>query len=131
MQLLGGERSVVVCGEDGMDEVTLFGCTRAIETRTGQSREFSWTPEDFGLKTARGGRESLTAATPAESAALIRRVLNGEPGPPREIVILNAAAALWTVGLDETLSACAKRAQEALDTGAARDKLARWIEVSN
>lgn len=131
MHLLGGQRSVVVCGEDGLDEATLFGRTRAIETRDGRLREFDWAPEDFGLETARDGRETLAAATPAESAALIRRVLDGEQGRPRDIVILNAAGALWTVGMEESPRDCARRAVEAIDGGAARGKLAQWIEASN
>jgi anthranilate phosphoribosyltransferase len=130
MRLLGGEQSIVVCGDDGLDEVTLFGRTRAIETRGGEQREVQWAPEDFGLQTAADGRERMAVETPAESAAMIRRVLEGECGPPREIVILNAAAALWTVGLRDTPRECSEAAAESLDSGAARRKLAQWIEAS-
>jgi anthranilate phosphoribosyltransferase len=131
MRLLGGERSVIVNGEDGLDEVTLFGRTRAIETQSGQLREFAWTPEAFGLATAREGRGALTAETPAASAVLIRRVLDGEPGPARDIVILNAAASLWTVRAGETPRESAALAAAALESGAARQKLAAWIEASH
>ncbi len=131
LRLLGGERAVVVCGEDGLDEVTLYGATRALESHDGQTREFTWRPEDFGFVTASDGREALAADTPAASAVLIRRVLDGEPGPARDMVILNAAAALWTVSLCDTPLACAKQAADALDSGAARDKLAQWIALSN
>jgi anthranilate phosphoribosyltransferase len=130
MRLLGGERSIVVCGEDGLDEVTLFGRTRTIETRVGGQRELVWRPEEFGLATASSGRERLAVETPAESAALIRRVLDGEKGAAREIVILNAAAALWTADLCDTPRDGASRAAEAIDSGAAGKKLAQWIEAS-
>jgi anthranilate phosphoribosyltransferase len=131
MRLLGSERSIVVCGEDGMDEVTLFGSTRAIECRRGDVHESIWRPEHFGLVTRTEGREAMKAETPAESAVLIRRVLDGEPGPSREIVLLNAAAALWTVQQGDSLHACTDLAAEAIDSGAARQKLAELIEVSN
>ncbi len=131
MRLLGSERSIVVCGEDGMDEVTLFGSTRAIECRRGDAQESTWRPEHFGLVTRTEGHEAMKAETPAESAVLIRRVLDGEPGPSREIVLLNAAAALWTVQQGDSLHTCTDRATEAIDSGAARQKLAELIEVSN
>ncbi len=131
LRLLGGERAVVVCGDDGLDEVTLYAGTRAVEARQGQTHEFTWRPEDFGFPTAGDGREALAADTPAASAALIRRVLEGEPGPARDMVIINAAAALWTVGMCDTPLACAQRAAEALDSGAAREKLAQWIALSH
>lgn len=131
LKLLGGERSVVVCGDDGLDEVTLFGATRAIEAKPDQVRAFHWRPEDFGLTTAQEGREALAAETPGESAGLILRILEGEPGPAREIVILNAAAALWTLDVESTPAGAAARAAETLDSGAARRKLAHLIEISN
>ncbi|MBW3599094.1 MAG: anthranilate phosphoribosyltransferase [Planctomycetes bacterium] len=130
LRLLGGERSIVVCGEDGLDEVSLFAPTRAIEAKSGQLGEFTWTPEDFGLATSRDGRDSLTAETPPESAALVRRVLEGEPGPPRDIVILNAAAALWTLGRDNSPAACAQAAAASIDNGAAKAKMDRWAKIS-
>jgi anthranilate phosphoribosyltransferase len=113
-----------------LDEVTLFGPTRAIETHGDQQREFAWTPEDFGVEIAAAGRDRLAVETPDESAALIRRVLEGEQGPAREIVILNAAAALWTVGLCNTPREGAEQAAQALDSRAAGKKLQQWIEAS-
>jgi anthranilate phosphoribosyltransferase len=67
---------------------------------------------------------------PAASAAIIRDSLAGRPGPPRDIVVLNAAAALWTAGVSESLSECARRAAAAIDSGAARELLIRLAEVS-
>jgi anthranilate phosphoribosyltransferase len=132
LRLLGGERSVVVCGADGLDEVSLFAPTRAIEVKNGELREFTWTPEDFGLATSQDGRDALAAGTPEESASLIRRVLDGEPGPARDIVVLNAAAALWTrEGASASPAACAETAAAAIDSGAAKEKLAQLAETSH
>lgn len=122
-------RAVVVHGEDGLGEVTLAGPTRVIEVCGRELRSFTWRPEDFGLTTA--PRDSLVVANPSESAALIRRVLSGEPGPPRDIVLLNAAAALWTVGKVETPLAGATLAAQAIDSGAAARLLAQLATLSS
>jgi len=89
LNILGTERALVICGEDGLDEVTLAGTTRVSEVREGVVHEFTWRPEDFGLQTA--GLESMKISGPEESATLIRAILAGQPGPPRDIVVLNAA----------------------------------------
>jgi anthranilate phosphoribosyltransferase len=91
-------------------------------------REFIWTPADFGLSAA--SKESMLIDGPAASAALIRNILSGASGPPRDIVVLNAAAALWTAGKDTSPAACARLAAETIDSGAARDLLDRLVEVT-
>ena len=96
--------------------------------KTEQS-DHTWQPSDFGFQ--RADKESLIVDGPQQSAALIREVFGGANGPPRNIVVMNAAAALWTVGKYASLDACAAAAAEAIDTGAARDLLARLAEVSN
>jgi len=126
---LGTQRAVVVCGEDGLDEVTISGTTFVSETSVGTVREFRWSPADFDIPQA--SLAPLAAAGPDESAEHIRKVLAGHPGPSRDIVVLNAAAALWTVGKAATPAACARLAAEAIDQGAARDLLARLVELSN
>ena len=126
---LGTRHAVVVCGADGLGEVTLDGQTFVTEVQGGQLRETAWSPADFGLKSS--SRESLLADDPPASAAMIRAVLDGQPGPPREIVVANAAAALWLTAENESLAACAIRAAESIDSGAARDVLARLVEVSH
>ncbi len=98
--LLGTTHAIVVQGEDGLDEVTLTGPTRVTEVVAGSLRNFSWTPSDFGLAPA--GLETLLVDNPQQSAAKILEVLQGTIGPARDIVILNAAAALWTAGKAET-----------------------------
>jgi anthranilate phosphoribosyltransferase len=122
-------RAVVVHGEDGLGEVTLGGPTRVMEVCGSEMRAFVWRPEDFGLAPA--ARDTLVVAGPAESAALIRRVLNGERGPPRDIVLLNAAAALWTVGKAETPREGAELAAHAIDSGAAARLLEQLAALSS
>ncbi|HEX5105755.1 MAG TPA: anthranilate phosphoribosyltransferase [Pirellulaceae bacterium] len=126
---IGIRRAVVVHGLDGLDEVSLSGPTDVIEITGHTTRRFVWHPSDFGLAPA--GRESMLIDGPAASAALIRRILDGERGPPRDIVLLNAAAALWTAGISESPLECANRAAETIDSGAAGKLLGRWGALSN
>lgn len=129
LQLLGATRALVVCGDDGLDEVTLSTTTHVSEVTRAGTREFTWRPADFGLVAAE--KTSMLVEDAAASAALIRRVLAGEPGPPRDIVVLNAGAALWTAGAAPALPMCAARAAMAIDSGAACDLLAKLVEVSH
>lgn len=126
---LGITRAVVVRGEDGLDEVTLNGNTTVVEITEGNvAAEQTWTPEDFGL--SRADQSTMQVDGPAASAAMIRTVLDGVSGPPRDIVVLNAAAALWTAGRAPEPAECARLAADAIDSGAARDLLSRWAEAS-
>ncbi len=127
---LGTRRSVIVCGEDQLDEVTLGGTTFCTLAESRGCEEFCWQPADFGLSTSTD-RASLSVQSPAESAAIIRRALQNEAGPPREIVILNAAAALWTAEYATELTACAAAAEQAIVSGAAQEMLQRLVEVSH
>ena len=129
LALLGTERAVVVRGEDGLDEVTLAGPTQVIEVRGDTLREFSWTPADFGLSPQ--PLSGLQVGSPAESAAVIRLILAGEHGPARDIVVLNAAAALWTAGHSATLPQAANAAAAAIDSGAAGRLLADLAKKTN
>jgi anthranilate phosphoribosyltransferase len=125
LTLLGTERVVVVHGEDGLDEVTLSGATRVTESAAGTLCEFLWHPADFGLPTS--PLDELRVEGPEQSAAVIRGVLAGDRGPARDIVLANAAGALWTSGRGGTLESCARLAAEAIDSGAARELLARLV----
>jgi anthranilate phosphoribosyltransferase len=118
---LGTTRSFVVHASDGQDEVSLDGTTEAIDVSGEQCQNHCWSPRDFGLLPV--GRESLAAAGPAESAAIIRRVLDGQPGPCRDTVLAGAAAALLLVGKSDSLREAAGRAAKAIDDGDAKDKL--------
>jgi anthranilate phosphoribosyltransferase len=129
LALLGTQRALVIHGDDGLDEVTLAAATLVWEAGPDGPRQYRWTPADFGLPSA--GLQAMQVAGPAESAVLIREILAGHPGPPRDIVVANAAAALWLAGRDASLIACARLAAEAIDSGAARTILARLVEITN
>src|SRR2546426_11417913 len=88
---LGVERALVVHGAGGLDEISLAGETMVAEIRDGAVRRFTVTPDEFGVACA--PLESIRGGTAVENAGIIRRVLEGEPGPARDIVVVNAAAA--------------------------------------
>src|SRR5882724_8407798 len=119
---LGVEHAFVVHGAGGLDEISLAGETLVAEVRRGAVRRFTVMPEDFGV--SRAPLESVRGATATENAAIIRRVLAGEAGPPRDIVVINAAAALVAAGVAPTFREAANLAGEALSSGAAAAKLA-------
>lgn len=129
LAVLGTRRTVVVHGEDGLDEVTLFGKTLCTESTGEGVRDFEWSPQDFDLPES--NLDCLQVASAIESAEVIRNVLSGAAGPARDIVILNSAAALWTAGTADSERACALRAQEAIDTGAARRLLEKLARMSH
>ena len=116
-------RAAVVTGSDGLDEVTLDGPTRVLVVESGVIRDESWHPEDFGL--ARQGAAGLRVDGPEESAERIRRTLAGEPGPVRDYLLANTAAAFWVVDRCPLREAVA-RAAAAIDSGAAARLLDRW-----
>lgn len=126
---LGTDHALVVCGEDGLDEVTLAGRTLVSKVQGNQVREFTWQPADFGL--AESPLDSLCVEGPAESAAQIRKILAGEPGPARDIVVINAAAALWTARRSSSPVECARLAAEAIDSRAANNLLESLVRVSH
>lgn len=126
---LGTRRAVVVCGADGFDEVTLAGPTLVTEVSGGRLSEHTWTPEDFGLPHT--DYDQLRADSPADSAATIRAVLQGEPGSPRDYTAANAAAALWTAGRAATLREAAQLALQTIDCGDARRLLDRLVQRSH
>ena len=128
LQRLGTRRAVVVSGADGVGEVTLAGDTEVLLVHPDEIRADRWQPGNFGLE--RDCLDTLRVAGPAESAAMILRVLAGERGVPRDMVVINAAAALWTAEAATGLSECVELAQAALDSGAARLLLNRWVELS-
>jgi anthranilate phosphoribosyltransferase len=126
---LGAEHVWVVHGHDGMDELTTTGSTSVAELKNGEIRVFEITPADAGLQPAR--LSDLVGGDAEVNAAAIRRVLAGEHGPFRDIVVLNAGAALVVAGLADNLEAGVAKAAAAIDSGAARAALERLIEVSN
>ena len=129
LALLGTDRSIVVHGTDGTGEVSLSTATEVIEVNNTATKSFVWQPEDFGLKTQPA--DALLIAGATESAALIRQILAGKPGPPRDVVVLNAAATLWTAGLDNSPLRCAEIATAAIDNGQAARLLADWSALTS
>ncbi len=129
LSLLGTQRALVVYGVDGIGEVSLAGPSQVTEVSGHELKEFTWTPEDFGLQ--RADRLALLVNSPEESAAIIRAVLAGKSGAALDIVVLNAAAALWTAGAASTPMQAAAKAREAIDSGRAREVLSKLVEVTN
>jgi anthranilate phosphoribosyltransferase len=125
---LGVERAFVVHGAGGLDEVSLAGETLVAEVRNGSVRRLKVTPEEFG--TSRAPLEALRGGTAVENAALIRRVLEGEAGPMRDIVMVNASAALVAAGAAENFRDGAELASRVILSGAAKEKLASLVQFT-
>jgi anthranilate phosphoribosyltransferase len=126
---LGVERAFVVHGAGGLDEISLAGETMVAEVRGGAVRRFTVTPEEFGV--ARAPLESIRGGTATENAALIRRILEGEAGPARDIVVINAAAALVAAGVADNFREAAGLASFVISSGAANEKLATLVAFSS
>ncbi len=121
-------RGMVVHGENGLDELNIAGKTYIIEIEEQQLSEYEIAPEDVGLR--RWPIEALKGGDPAFNKQIILSVLDGEPGGPRDVTILNAAAALKVAGLVADLQEGVKKATEAIDSGRARAKLDELISIS-
>jgi anthranilate phosphoribosyltransferase len=128
LQRLGAEHALVVYGRDGMDEVSLGAATMVGELKNGEIREYEIHPEDFGLPMA--SNRALKVETPQESLALIRQVLDNRPGAARDIVVLNAGAALYAANVAADIPEGIAKARAALESGAARAKLEQLVQVS-
>jgi len=124
---LGCERALVVRAEDGIDEISVGERTRVIEVSGGGTEEWFLDPEDVGVD--RAGIEAVAGGSPEDNAAVVRSVLEGERGAARDVVVLNAAAAI-VVGGATDLATGVERARESLDSGAAREVLDRLVELS-
>ncbi len=125
---LGTRRALLVCGRDGLDEVSLSGVTLVRQVEGGEVAAREWRPEEFGL--APCAAAEFTASGPEESAALVRGVLAGADGPARRIVLANAAAALLAAGRAASLPEGVGRAAEAIDSGRAAGVLKRLVACS-
>jgi len=126
---LGSERAWVVHGADGLDELTTTGPTYVAELKDGAVTTFEITPSDAGLPEAKP--EDLKGGDADTNAAAITAVLNGEAGPFRDVVLLNAAAALIVAGRATTLGEGTAMAAMALDDGSARGTLAKLVAITN
>jgi len=125
LQRLGAEHALVVYGRDGMDEVSLGASTLVGELKNGHITEFELHPEDFGM--AMASNRALKVDTPEQSMAMLRGVLDNEPGAARDIVILNAGAALYAANVAHTIQEGIAQAREVIASGAAKAKLQEFV----
>lgn len=125
LQRLGAEHALVVYGRDGMDEVSLGASTLVGELKDGHLSEYEIHPEDFGM--AMASHRALRVETPEESQAVLRGVLNNEAGAARDIVILNAGAALYAANVTTSIKDGIALARQVIESGAAKQKLEQFI----
>jgi anthranilate phosphoribosyltransferase len=128
LQMLGLKRALVVHGKDGLDEITITGPTYVAEVRNGEVRSYGISPEEFGLHSA--PISEIMGGDAKANAEIIRHILEGERSPRRDVVLLNAAAALVVAGRADSISEAMPLAAESIDSKAAQEKLARLVEFT-
>ena len=121
LKRLGTREAFVVCGEGTFDEISICGKTRVSHLKNGEVKTFDMMPEAYGFR--RAAPDAITGGNARENARIIREILDGEKGPKRDVVLLNAAAAFVAAGLDGRFEEGIKRAGESIDSGRAREKL--------
>ena len=126
---LGCEAAWVVHGADGLDEMSTTGATQVVALEAGKIRDFEVTPEDAGLP--RATLDDLKGGDPMANAEAIRSLLQGEPGPYRDIVLLNAAASLMVAGKTDDLKQGVALAAKSIDEGAAQAALDKLVAITN
>jgi anthranilate phosphoribosyltransferase len=129
LSMLGLHRALVVHGLDGLDEITITGPTRIAEVREGSVRTYEVTPEEFGIK--RAAIEDLWGSDAAANAAIIQEILGGKKSARRDVVLLNAAAALVAAGRADRLGDALPLAAQSIDSGAAPEKLDTLVRFTN
>ncbi len=125
LRALGASRALVVSSEDGLDEMSTSGTTQVVELDGDRIERYAVSPEDVGL--ARADPGALAGGTPEQNASTTRKVLAGEPGPPRDLAVLNAGAALYVAGRATTLSEGVRLAETTIDSGAAASACERFV----
>jgi anthranilate phosphoribosyltransferase len=128
LSMLGLRRALVVHGLDGLDEITITGKTRVAEARAGSVRSYEIEPEEFGMN--RGTLSDIAGGDAGHNAGIIRAVLGGEQSPRRDVVLLNAAAALVAAGKADHIAAAVPVAARSIDSGAATAKLEALVRFS-
>jgi len=126
---LGSEHVLIVNAEDGLDEISINSATTVAELQHGQVRTFSITPEQFGFQ--RAPLSTLAVESIQSSLNTLKKVLRGEPGPAKDIVCLNAGAAIYAANLTDTLDSGIQKAQHIIDNGLAFEKLEQLCLISN
>jgi anthranilate phosphoribosyltransferase len=127
---LGAVRALVVASEDGLDELSIGAPTRIVEVDDSGAppRDYAVAPEDAGL--ARAPFEAVAGGTPADNADTVRRIFAGEPGPRRDLAVLNAGAAIYVAGRAETIEAGVREAEAAIDDGRAARALDDFVALT-
>jgi anthranilate phosphoribosyltransferase len=125
---LGATRALVVSSSDGLDEMSTSGTTRVVDVDGGALSSYEVSPADVGLAGAE--IDDVRGGTPPENAKVTHRILAGEPGPHRDLAVLNAGAAILAGGRAETLEAGVRAAEAAIDSGAAADALGRLVGLT-
>lgn len=126
---LGSQRAFVVSGKDGLDEITLTTETKVSELKDGVVRTYYVKAEEFGMKPCK--LFDLQGGDPDDNAGIIKGILTGDKGPRRDVVVLNAAAAIAAAGKAADIKDGIRLAEEAIDSGNAQKKLERLIEITN
>lgn len=129
LSMLGLRRAMVVHGSDGLDEITITGPTRIAEVRDGSVRSYEVTPEEFGM--SRSSLDDIAGGDATENAEIIRDVLSGKKSARRDVVLLNAAAALVAAGKADNLAEGLRLAAKSIDSGAAAAKLSALVRFTN
>ncbi len=129
LQSLGAEHALVVHGKDGLDEISLGAATLVGELKDGVIREYEIHPEDFGFQMI--GTRALQVENPEDSRAMLLGVLEGQAGPARDIVLLNAGAALYAADVAASIADGIALARQAIDSGAAKAKLDQLVTVAH
>jgi anthranilate phosphoribosyltransferase len=125
---LGARKALVVSSTDGLDELSTAGATRVVEVDGGALRSYEVTPEDVGLR--RSVYEDFAGGAPEVNAETTRRIFAGEQGPPRDLAVLNAGAAIYAAGRADGLEQGVRAAEAAVDSGAASRALDRLVELT-
>jgi anthranilate phosphoribosyltransferase len=125
---LGSKHVLVVHAEDGMDEISIGAPTRVAELKDGEVRTYNITPGEFGIDD--GDVSALAVEDASQSLEMINNVFNNVPGPARDIVLLNAGAAIYAAGLSDNIKSGIEAAREVIANGEAAKKLDALVEIS-
>jgi len=129
LSMLGAHRALVVHGDDGLDEITITAPTRVSEVREGNVRSYEVTPEEFGF--VRASLQAISGGDASDNAAIIHEILEGKKSPCRDVVLLNAAAALVAAARADHIQDALPLAAQSLDSGSAHRKLDALVRFTN
>lgn len=129
MSTMGVKRAMVVCGSDGMDEITVTGKTYVNEIKDGKILEYEIDPKDYGIEYAEP--EDIMGGSGEENAEITRKIFAGEKGPKRDIVVLNSAAGIYIGGKADTYAEAIEIAKKMIDEGHVTDKVNELVEFTN